>query len=60
MPPAVRRYWTPAEVAFRTLHYAEQRTDVIAQALNRPRNTVLAKANNLGLSKSKALIAEVS
>ncbi len=52
-----RNFWTPAEVALLRQHYATRLTADLAAELGRPIQRVLAKANNLGLRKTRELIA---
>lgn len=55
-----RRYWTPVEEQMLREHYANTRTEVLAQLFDRDVRRVLAKANSMGLKKSLELIAEIS
>jgi hypothetical protein len=55
-----KRFWTEAEMQLLTRWYADVRTDLIAQQLGWPVKRVLAKANALGLHKSRELIAEMA
>jgi hypothetical protein len=57
---AKRRYWTPAEEQALSLHYATTRIEVLASMFNRDPRRVLAKANAMGLYKSRELIAEIA
>ena len=59
-PQAPKRIWTQLEVQLLQRWYADERTEIIAQALGRPHARVLAKANALGLFKSTALIAQIA
>jgi hypothetical protein len=52
-----RHLWTDAEVALLRQHYATRLTADLAAELGRPIQRVLAKANNLGLCKTRELIA---
>lgn len=52
-----RHLWTDAEVALLRQHYATRLTADLAAELGRPIQRVLAKANNLGLRKTRELIA---
>lgn len=55
-----RHVWRAWELEFLRLHYASQLTSVIATVLNIPHQRVLAKANELGLKKSREVIAETA
>jgi len=55
-----RRYWTPAEEELLRRRYADTPTELLAKALERDVKGVLAKANSMGLHKSRELIAEIA
>lgn len=55
-----KRWWTDIEVELLTRNYADSRTEDLATVLGRPVKYVLAKANALGLRKSRELIAQIS
>jgi hypothetical protein len=55
-----RRYWTQAEEAVLREHYANTHTAELAQQLGMEHARVLAKANAMGLFKSRAFIAAVA
>lgn len=55
-----RRYWTPVEEQMLRQHYADTRTEVLAELFNRDARRVLAKARAMGLRKSRELIAEIA
>jgi hypothetical protein len=55
-----RQPWRAWEVEFLRLHYAENHTEALAAVLGRAVERVLAKANALGLHKSRACIAAVA
>lgn len=55
-----RRAWTDVEKELLTRNYADSRTEDLAKVLGRPVERVLAKANTMGLKKSRALIAEIA
>lgn len=57
---SARRYWTTVELELLRRHYADSHTTDIAQALGRDPRQVLAKANAMGLHKTRAFIAEVA
>jgi hypothetical protein len=54
------RYWREWELDFLRRHYSSNPTEPIAAALRRPLKRVLAKANALGLRKSRELIAAIA
>lgn len=54
------RYWREWELALLQLHYPHVPTEPIAAALGRPVKHVLAKANALGLKKTRELIATIA
>lgn len=54
---AMKRFWTPAELALLTANYANSRTDDLAAALNRTLTTVYQKAIALGLRKTAEYLA---
>lgn len=55
-----RRYWTPAEEALLREHYATARTDELARRLGRTPDQVLRKAFDMGLKKSRDLVAQMA
>ena len=56
-----RVLWTPEEVAYLRLHYADTPTQAIADHLGRSLRKTYTKANGLGLKKSAAfLVSEAS
>jgi hypothetical protein len=60
MSKPAKRFWTEAETEMLRRHYADTRTEVLAEALGRPHERVLAKANAMGLKKSRELIAQIA
>lgn len=58
LPP--RRFWTDIELQMLRDHFADSHTADLAQVLGRQPAHILAKANALGLHKSRAFIAEVA
>lgn len=54
------RHWRAWELALLREHYPHVPTEPIAAALGRPVKTVLAKANDLGLKKTRELIAAIA
>lgn len=58
LPPRV--FWTPEQVAHLRQHYADTLTVELAPLYGRTIKQVLAKANVLGLHKSRELIAETA
>jgi len=59
-PRAPRRYWTPAEEDLLRTQYADSSTETLAALLGRSGRRVLAKANAMGLHKSREFIAAVA
>jgi hypothetical protein len=57
-PP--RAFWTEAQVAHLRAHYADTPTADMVTACGHTINQILAKANALGLRKTKALISAMS
>lgn len=55
-----RKYWSAEEVELLRQRYAGTPTPELAATLGRPASRVLAKANAMGLYKSKDLIATIS
>lgn len=55
-----RQRWSEADVELLRRNYADSATSDLAIALGRPVERVLAKANSLGLRKSRELIAELA
>jgi len=51
-----KRLWTQAETEYLIMHYANTDTEAIAMYLNRDVKKVLAKANKIGLKKTKEYI----
>lgn len=58
--PTPRRYWTDIDVALLRAEYATTTNELLAQALGRRVDRVAAKANALGLHKSRDLIAAMA
>ena len=56
----MKHRWQPFEVEFLRRHYATMLTATIAATLGIPTSRVLAKANGLGLRKTRELIAETA
>lgn len=54
------RHWRPWELALLREHYPHVPTEPIAAALHRPVKTVLSKANDMGLKKTRELIALIA
>jgi len=57
---STRRAWTDVEIESLRRWYADERTDLISQALGRPVSSVHRKANAMGLRKSRELIIEMA
>ena len=55
-----RRFWTEVEEQMLRLHYADSHTEDLAKELGRPVDRVRAKANAMGLRKTREFIAEVA
>ena len=53
-----RKFWAPDEIEFLIEHYADNFTEDLAIALERPMSGIYGKAQQLGLKKSPELIAE--
>ena len=58
LPP--KRWWTAEEEAHLRQHYADTLTVDIAKRLGCTEKRILAKANAMGLKKSKAFVAELA
>lgn len=55
-----KHFWTEADVALLRQHYPTTETPVLAQALGRPPRQVLAKANAMGVHKTREFIAAIA
>ncbi len=60
MSSTKRRLWTAAEEALLRARYADEHTAALAAELGRPPHSVLAKANSMGLYKSREAIAQIA
>lgn len=56
----VRHIWTTVEVTLLERNYADSRIEDLAIALGQPIERVRAKANSLGLKKSRDLVAQIA
>lgn len=57
---AGKRLWSPEDDAFLRMYYPHESTQTLAKVLNRTLSSVLGRANNLGLGKTKAFLASLA